>query len=118
MEIEQLSAYLDEVLLADYLDRLGKNIIEQMFALYSQQVVIYLNDIEKAQQVDSKTDWQTSCHKMKGATASVGMRKLHLQLKTLEKINATQQEKSVMLADLKALNEASTLAFNTWLASI
>ena len=48
METEQSSHYLDIELLQGYLDSLGKPIVEQMFALYCQQVEIYLNDIESA----------------------------------------------------------------------
>ena len=44
VETEQSSHYLDLDLLEGYLDSLGKTIVEQMFALYCQQVEIYLND--------------------------------------------------------------------------
>ena len=117
METEQSSIYLDIELLQGYLDSLGKPIVEQMFALYCQQVKIYLNDIESVQVNNSLSGWQEHCHKMKGAAASVGMCKLHGQLKLLEKTAATQQQKSVLLTELKLENEQAILAFKEWLAS-
>ncbi|WP_246143488.1 Hpt domain-containing protein [Colwellia echini] len=117
MQAEQMSSKLDLVLLDDYLDRLGKVIVEKMFTLYTQQVVIYLNDIENAQLSESSTDWQTHCHKMKGAAASVGMSQLHAQLKVLEKTDASTAEKAVLLTELKVLNEDAIFTFKNWLAS-
>ena len=115
VETEQSSPYLDLALLEDYLDRLGKNIVEQMFTLYSQQVDIYLRDIENAQLSDSKEDWQEHCHKMKGAAASVGMLQLHGKLKLIEKTDADKEEKGEYLAEVKLLNEQAALAFKSWL---
>ena len=117
MEIKQSSPYLDVELLQGYLDRLGKPIVEQMFDLYRQQVAIYLNDIESSQQNNSIVGWQDHCHKMKGAAASVGMCKLHGQLKLLEKTDAAQQQKGVMLKELTVANEQAMAAFKDWLAS-
>ncbi len=117
VETEQASHYLDLELLQGYLDSLGKAIVEQMFSLYSQQVEIYLHDIERAQVNDSLADWQEHCHKMKGAAASVGMCKLHGQLKLLEKTAANQQQKAVLLTELKLANGQAMLAFKDWLAS-
>ncbi|MCJ8294912.1 MAG: Hpt domain-containing protein [Colwellia sp.] len=117
METEQSSPFLDLELLHGYLDSLGKPIVEQMFALYCQQVKIYLNDIESAQVNNSLSGWQEHCHKMKGATASVGMYKLHGQLKLLEHTAASQQQKLVLLTEVKLENEQAILAFKEWLAS-
>lgn len=112
----QTVVLLDVELLQGYLDSLGKATVEKMFALYSQQVAIYLADIEKAQLADNAKDWQEHCHKMKGAAASVGLVELHKQLVVLEKITATQQEKSQLLLDLQAGNQQAMTAFSQWLA--
>jgi len=114
---EQSLPQLDTVLLQEYLDSLGKNIVEKMFALYCQQVVIYLNDIEKALLNDSEQGWQEHCHKMKGASASVGLIRLHGQLKQLENTDAQQQEKSLMLEELKLANKQAISDFNHWLVA-
>ena len=118
VETEELNCYLDFVLLDDYLDRLGKKIVEQMLALYCQQSVIYLTDIENAQLNNSQSDWQEHCHKMKGATASVGMYKLYEQLKSLEKSEASTEEKLAFVAALKISNEQAIAAFKRWLQSL
>ena len=47
VETKQSNPDLDLELLQGYLDSLGKTIVEQMFALYCQQVEIYLNDVTK-----------------------------------------------------------------------
>jgi hypothetical protein len=117
VQSEQISYYLDLELLQGYLDSLGKAIVEKMFALYSQQAEIYLHDIEHAQQNSSLLDWQEHCHKMKGATASVGMHQLHAQLKLLEKLDAPKERKALLLAELKLSNEQAILAFKAWLES-
>ncbi|WP_245560599.1 Hpt domain-containing protein [Colwellia piezophila] len=117
MAIEQSSPELDTELLQGYLDSLGKNIVEQMFALYCQQVDIYLKDIENAQQHNSIVDWQAHCHKMKGAAASVGMCQLYEQLKVLEHTDAQQHEKVILLTELKVANQQGISAFKRWLDS-
>lgn len=114
---KQSSPYLDLELLEGYLDSLGKTIVEQMLALYCQQVEIYLNDIENSQLNDSLSGWQEHCHKMKGATASVGMYQLHRQLKLLEKTDAAKEAKAVSLKALRLSNEQAILAFKSWLES-
>ena len=116
VESKNLNPCLDVELLEDYLARMGKKVVEQMFTLYCQQVEIYLNDIKQAQLSNSLLAWQESCHKMKGAAASVGLVQLHGKLKELEKIKAEQQEKSVLLSELVILSEQATCAFKDWLA--
>ncbi|WP_232771564.1 Hpt domain-containing protein [Colwellia sp. 12G3] len=117
MGTEQSNPDLDLELLEGYLDSLGKTIVEQMFALYCQQVAIYLNDIESAQLNDSLSGWEEHCHKMKGATASVGMCQLHAQLKLLEKSTAPKEQKRELLTALKLANEQAILTFKSWLES-
>lgn len=117
VETEQSNSYLDLTLLEGYLDSLGKSIVEQMFTLYCQQVEIYLNDIESAQRNDSLSDWQTHCHKMKGATASVGMYQLHGKLTRLEKIDIPKETKLALLKELRSSNEQAMVAFKSWLES-
>jgi len=114
---EYSNPYLDLELLEGYLDSLGKTIVEQMLALYCQQVKVYLNDIESAQLNDSLSGWQEHCHKMKGATASVGMYQLHQQLKLLEKTDTAKETKALSLKALRLSNEQAILAFKNWLES-
>ncbi len=115
MEVKQTIPCLDYELLQGYLDSLGKNIVEKMFSLYCQQVDIYLTDISNAQLDDNFIAWRENCHKMKGAAASVGMTYLHSQLKSLETTTASQEEKALMLADLKISNTEAISAFIIWL---
>jgi len=117
VETKQQHQYLDLELLQGYLDGLGKAIVEQMFSLYCQQVDIYLKDIESAQLNNSPSAWQEHCHKMKGASASVGMIQLHGFLKVLEKTDETQQQKALLLEELKQTNQTSINQFNLWLES-
>jgi HPt (histidine-containing phosphotransfer) domain-containing protein len=118
VETKQSNPDLDLELLQGYLDSLGKVIVEQMFALYCQQVEIYLNDIENAQLNDSLSGWQNHCHKMKGAAASVGMYQLHGQLKLIEKTEVSKEKKSVLLKELRLLNDQAVFAFKNWLETI
>ena len=118
VETENLNLYLDLELLEDYLARLGKTIVEQMFTLYCQQAEIYLSEIKQAQLSHSLADWQSCCHKMKGAAASVGMIQLYGKLKAVEKSDAVKDEKAVFLSQLQRLNDQAVDAFKTWLASV
>jgi hypothetical protein len=112
---KQTISCLDYELLQGYLDSLGKDVVEKMFDLYCQQVDVYLHDISDAQLSDNDIAWQESCHKMKGATASVGMSSVHSQLKAYEFTTAKQKEKVVMLNDLKKLNTEAIIEFSAWL---
>lgn len=107
---------LDISLLQGYLDNLGKDVVQQMLDLYVQQSVVYLQDINSALQEESQVNWQESCHKMKGATGSVGLIAVHSHLVTIEKSTAPWPEKALALKELTDLNEQAKSAFTDWLA--
>jgi HPt (histidine-containing phosphotransfer) domain-containing protein len=109
---------LDKDLLEGYLQSLGFNIVKQMFDLYTQQVTLYLNDIETSLLCDKVEQWQEHCHKMKGAAGSVGLKSLHARLKLMEKTTANANEKTSQLNELKLHNQQAMLDFNNWLANI
>lgn len=106
---------IDHELLNDYVKSLGVDIVRQMLSLYSQQVVIYLEDIEKSLQCDNADLWQEHCHKMKGAAGSVGLKSLHESLVIMEKTSADITEKAQQLVELKAHNKQALETFNLWL---
>ncbi|WP_448567050.1 Hpt domain-containing protein [Thalassotalea ganghwensis] len=106
---------LDISLLQGYLDNLGKDVVQQMLDLYKQQSVVYLQDIDSALQEESQVNWQESCHKMKGATGSVGLIAVHRHLVEIEKSTAPWSEKTLALKELKALNEQAKNEFTQWL---
>ncbi len=109
---------LDVFLLQSYIDSIGKNIVEQMFTLYKQQATIYLSDIKKAQLANSTVLWQEHCHKMKGASASVGLTRLHALLVSLEKTSVQPAEKATLLSKLEQENEQAIGAFQQWLTAV
>ncbi len=117
-KIKQDLPPLDVLLLQSYIDSLGKSIVEQMFTLYKQQATIYLNDIKKAQLTDSIVLWQEHCHKMKGASASVGLTRLHSLLVKLEKTTVQQAEKAILFTELENENEKAIAVFKQWLAEV
>ncbi len=106
---------LDEELLSGYLTTLGKDIVRQMMDLYKQQSRIYLQDVSQAVFNDSNELWQEHCHKMKGAAGSVGLKVLHGYIVTIEKSEASSEEKKALLEKLTELNDSAIAAFNTWL---
>lgn len=106
---------LNHDLLTDYVQGLGIDTVNKMIALYREQVVIYLVDIENALQCDSAELWQEHCHKMKGAAGSIGLQSLHAQLVLMEKITADITEKAQQLAELKDHNQQALANVNAWL---
>ena len=109
---------LDSDLLNGYVQSLGVEVVKKMFALYSQQAKIYLNDIESALHNDSEQLWQEHCHKMKGAAGSVGLSALHARLKLMEKTAAKRSGKAQQLLELKEHNQQALNAFKCWLLSV
>lgn len=109
---------LDIELLNGYAQSLGRDIVKQMFALYEQQVVIYLGDIEESLRYDNAKLWQEHCHKMKGAAGSVGLKGLHSRLKEMEKTTASAEGKTQQLAELTRHNKQGMQEFNHWLDSL
>lgn len=106
---------LDHDLLDSYIQSLGVDIVQKMLALYNQQVVIYLVDIEQSLQGNSTELWQEHCHKMKGAAASIGLKSVHARLVLMEKTTAGITEKSQQLTELKGHNQQALANFNAWL---
>ena len=109
---------LDEELLEGYVQNLGVAIVKQMFDLYCQQVQIYLKDIETSMLNDDAPLWQEHCHKMKGATGSVGLKSLHNRLKIMEKTTASTADKAHLLAELITHNKQAISDFNDWLQGV
>jgi len=108
---------LDVNLLEGYLESLGPDIVEQMLALYIQQSITYLDDISDSLEQKSQALWEERCHKMKGATGSVGLLAAHAKLVAIEKISDQWSEKSTYMSELIEVNRESIDAFKTWLAS-
>jgi len=112
------SIQLDKDLLSDYVQRLGHDVVKQMFDLYTQQVALYINDIESSVLCDNSQLWQEHCHKMKGAAGSVGLKSLHLRLKDMEKTTISASGKAQQLAELKDHNKQAITVFNNWLSGL
>lgn len=109
---------LDNELLVGYVQSLGVDMVKKMFALYRQQVTIYLEDIEGSLLSDSASLWQEHCHKMKGAAGSVGLKALYARLKLMEKTTANREDKARQLAELKTHNKQAIADFSDWIARI
>mgnify|MGYP000706921773 CR=1 FL=1 len=109
---------LDNELLDGYVQSLGNDVVKKMFALYAQQVIIYINDIENSLLCGDTQLWQEHCHKMKGAAGSVGLKALHSRLKLMEKTTASANDKAHQLAELKIHNKQAISDFNDWLESL
>jgi len=112
-QIEQL----DINLLDGYIDSLGQSIVQQMLDLYIQQSITYIHDIADAVIQESQELWQERCHKMKGATGSVGLVSLHAKLVTIEKLSDSWPEKKVLSEELIVENEQAVYAFRQWLST-
>ena len=106
---------IDEELLSGYLDNLTRDIVIQMIALYSQQSIIYLADIEKAALDESNSDWHQHCHKMKGAAASAGLKELHGKLVGVEHSISQYDEKKKIIHELNVLNKQGIQTVEDWL---
>lgn len=107
---------LDTDLLSGYVENLGKDIVQQMLDLYIQQSVVYLKDINEAITVDSQPLWQEYCHKMKGATGSVGLTSVHANLVAIEKSTDNRDVKKGYYDQLASLNNEAIDSFTTWLS--
>jgi len=112
------SGQLDFNLLQDYLDNLGKDIVQQMLDLYVQQSELYLVNIQENSPVANQDAWQEACHKMKGAAGSVGLLMVHQSLASIEKSTAVANEKMVYVQELISLNNKATSDFKQWLQDI
>lgn len=87
---------VDFKLIDDYLENLGKSIVEQMLSLYVEQSSLYLKNIDKsaneigddnagnAENLNVSKAWRESCHKMKSAAASVGLLQVRALLASME----------------------------------
>lgn len=108
---------LNITLLQSYLDSLNVAIIDKMLTLYQQQSVAYFNEIVQAIEQQSQECWQESCHKLKGASASTGLLKVHQALVVLEKSTIAWQQKAKEVSELVSINEKAMAAFKQWLAN-
>lgn len=108
---------LDVNLLDGYLESLGLDIVEQMLDLYIQQSITYLEDISDSLEQKSQEQWEERCHKMKGATGSVGLLAAHAKLVAIERISNEWPDKLTHMSELVEINREAIDAFKKWLAS-
>jgi HPt (histidine-containing phosphotransfer) domain-containing protein len=108
---------LDVNLLDGYLESLGLDIVEQMLELYIQQSTTYINDMSDSLEKKSQELWEERCHKMKGATGSVGLLTAHAKLVSIEKISDQWAEKTIHMSELVEVNNKAIDTFKAWLAS-
>lgn len=118
MNIDNELVQLDRELLEGYVQSIGQDVVSQMFALYVQQVQVYLNDIENSLLHDDAKLWQEHCHKMKGAAGSVGLKALHARLKEMEKTSGSTVDKAHQLAELNIHNKQAIAEFQDWLTGL
>lgn len=113
---------LDSDLLDGYINDLGAGIVQQMLDLYTQQSTLYLKEISLAVNEKSQQAWSTSCHKMKGASASVGLVAVFSHLVNIEHSVQPWPEKSDLCKQLTQLNNDGLTSvyayFNTKKASM
>lgn len=107
--------FIDEVLLNGYIESLGKDIVNQMFDLYKEQSVIYIDEIAASLPDGSQQDWHERCHKFKGAASSVGLLRMHAYMVEAEHSSVSSDEKQSLVNRMKALNEESIGEFKNWL---
>jgi len=112
------NSQLDLNLLSGYLTNLGKDTLNKMLNLYIEQSNVYLQDIKHALDESSQSLWQEHCHKMKGASASVGCSSVNGLLITMEKSIEDENIKRKNLQQLKLLNQTAITEFEQWLAAI
>lgn len=111
----QSEKQLDQELLTGYLAVFSKVTIEKMLNVYIDQSSLYLKEISNAIKVDSQCLWQSQCHKMKGAAASIGLKLVRAKLNEMEK--SADQDRSVSHSQLCVLNEQAIDAYQQWLVS-
>ena len=100
---------LDSDLLKGYVSDLGVDIVKQMLALYDQQSIIYLQEIDQAIDQQCQQLWSTRCHKMKGAAGSVGLIAVFRYLVEIEKSSQSWPEKRKFHRCLSSLNTVGML---------
>jgi HPt (histidine-containing phosphotransfer) domain-containing protein len=106
---------LDNILLQGYINDLGILLVQKMLDLYTQQSIIYLEEINKAVNDKSQQGWSASCHKMKGAAGSVGLVVVFDYLVEIEKSIAPWQQKTTNYVELLNLNDRGILSLSEYL---
>jgi HPt (histidine-containing phosphotransfer) domain-containing protein len=106
---------LDNILLQGYINDLGILLVQKMLDLYTQQSIIYLEEINKAVNDKSQQGWTTSCHKMKGAAGSVGLVTVFNYLVKIEKSVEPWQQKTTNYVELFDLNDRGILSLTEYL---
>ncbi|MGB0936765.1 MAG: Hpt domain-containing protein [Colwellia sp.] len=121
---------LNTDLIQGYKERLKPEVLTKMITLYAQQSNVYISDIEealaalpttnndsithlavsKAEElalVEKHETWKSTCHKMKGAAASIGLLSVYDLAKEMEHMEGAKDEKIAMFIQLKQSNKDS-----------
>lgn len=106
---------IDFSLLENYLERLGKNVVSQMIALYQEESTKYYLELAKLIGQENQNYWETTCHKMKGAAGSVGFTQVFSFIVSIEKLRDSAEKKSQLLRELEDQNQKSIKATQLWI---
>lgn len=106
---------LNIALMQDYLHSLDVDILMQMIDMYQEESEIYIQNIEEAINASDQLAWISSCHKMKGAAASAGLKAVNETLVEIEKSMEDWTTKAKYLKSLTELNHESIINLRFWL---
>jgi len=76
---------LDENLLEQYYELLGKDGLHEMYDIFSDNIGGYLKHLQELVQQRNETETRRQAHKVKGACRSVGLRQLASEMERLER---------------------------------
>ncbi|MDP2715235.1 ATP-binding protein [Rheinheimera sp.] len=106
---------LDQAILNDYIQSLGKDAVKRSAQLFSQLLPGYMNRMMETAVQRQEHDFQEAAHKLKGAAASVGLLWVQQQAKRFEQEPVNWQGLERQLVDFHLKTEQHLAALSEYI---
>jgi two-component system aerobic respiration control sensor histidine kinase ArcB len=96
--MDKETTMLDEKLLEQYYDLLGKEGVHEMYDIFADNIGGYLKRLKELVQERDEAETRRQAHKVKGACRSVGLSQLASQMERLEREEWHWQDADELMA--------------------
>ena len=110
-------ALINFKLLEEYENMLGLEVLHQMTKLYEESFQVYLEEIQQALSENCCRTWHDHCHRLKGATSSMGFIRFTYYLNQIEHKQLSERIQNPYIKMIIEHHNTALDELKSWLAT-
>ncbi len=108
---------IDYKLIEEYEKMLGLEVVQQMINVYEDSFKVYFDEIKKAFNQDCCQTWHEHCHRLKGATSSMGFLTFTAYLTEIDHKHVSERVGHPYIEMINKLNDESLEYLKNWVST-